>query len=556
MVSRRDFLKNAALYGASVGTGPRFSGTDTSGNQHNTIKINHKRQLFIDSYLIEEANGVRKHLHQALKHELNPVLCAEQPWEKAVWINSGGPAVLYDAGAKQFRMLYFTYSATSSSANQLSENYVPSYAISTDGLHWDKPDLGLVEYGASTQNSILPWASQIWNGSTNVIMDLHDPTPERRYKSVYYGHSALMTVDAGPKVTLSWDSHDSQMEIRNALLPGARSSAGLFVSFSEDEIHWDDYHGNPVLSSHVVGDTHSLLGWDERVQKYVGFFRPALEAINPPRVRVIGRSESSDFIHWTEPSKQVVLRPDAADPQGTEFYCLAPMVYEDCYIGLLWIYHNDPHWPWPKGTTIKDSELRHDQQIMDAQLVTSRDGIHWERTTNRQAVIPVGPPGSWDDGLVYASTPLVVGDELWAYYGGSNMRHTSESLSSAGKVVDGVRRTAGIGLAKWRLDGFVSLESSENEGTVITKPLQFSGDQLWLNAEASRGTIRVEVLDKKLQPVPGFTKDEAVALRADHVRQKVAWSGDMPNLSSLAGKPIRFKFYLQNARVYSFWVSA
>jgi hypothetical protein len=378
-------------------------------------------------------------------------------------------------------------------------------------------------------------------GSNNVIYDLRDPNPERRYKSVYYAKPPLMRFDAGPEAVLSWDIHD-------------QSSAGLFVSFSPDGIHWGDYLGNPVLSSRMVHDTHSLLGWDERVQKYVGYFRPAFDLVDG-RIRVIGRSESADFIHWTEPSKQIILRPDAQDERGTEFYCMAAMSYQDYYLGLLWIYHNDPHWPWPTGVTISDKELGRYQQTMDAQLVTSRDGIHWERTANRKAVIPVGPPGSWDDGVVYPSTPVVVGDEVWAYYGGANMRHTGESLGSEGQVVEGVRKTAGVGLAKWRLDGFVSIESEADDGSLTTKPIMFSGDQLWLNADASKGSIAVEVLDEKHNPVPGFARAASVPLRAAEVRQRAVWGASAPSLGSLAGKPVRFKFYLRNAGIYSFWVS-
>lgn len=542
MASRREFLKGAVICGASFGAAPLLGGMQaTDGNAPEWIKLGPHRQLFVDSYPVEEMTGARLKLHEARKYESNPILRTDQPWEKGVFINSGGPAVLYDSERAQYKMLYFTYAAAYTKANRLSEAFIPSYATSTDGIHWEKPALELIEYAGSTRNSILPWPSQMWNGSTNVIYDPHDSNPERRYKSVYYGRPPLLRLDAGPAVVLNYDTRD-------------QSAAGLFVSFSPDEIHWNDYPGNPVLSSKIVHDTHSLLGWDERIEKYVGFFRPAFDLV-AEHIRVIGRSESADFIHWTDPSKQVVLRPDALDAKGTEFYCMAAMSYQGCYLGLLWIYHNDPHWPWPKGVSIQDKELRPDQQTMDAQLVTSRDGIHWERTAERKAIIPVGPPGSWDDGVVYASTPLVVGDEVWAYYGGANMRHTGESLGSEGQVVEGVRKTAAVGLAKWRLDGFASIESGGGDGSIITKPMLFSGDQLWLNADASKGSIAVEVLDENRKPIPGLTKAASEPLQTDGVRQRVVWRANAPSLGSLTGKPIRLKFYLRNAGLYSFWTA-
>jgi hypothetical protein len=535
--SRRDFLKKSAAYGVSLGASPLLGQSQGNG------EINEKRQLLVDSYFVDEAKGIRQVPQVASKYGQNPVLSADRPWETAVVINSGGPAVLYDSEAQIFRMLYFTYGARFGTSKGLNESFIPSYATSKDGIHWEKPNLGLVEFGGTTQNSILPWPSQMQMGSTNVIYDPRDPNPARRYKSVFYSSSPFIRFDAGPQAILTWDAHRHD------------STTGLFVSFSPDEIHWEDYPGNPVLTSRMVHDTHSLLGWDERIQKYVGYFRPALGEDRPSRVRVIGRSESSDFIHWTEPSKQVVLRPDSLDPAGTEFYCMGAMAYEDYYLGLLWIYHNDPYWPWPKGVTVADSQLTALQQTIDVQLATSRDGVHWERTQDRSPVIPLGPHGSWDDGMIFPSTPVVVGDEVWAYYGGTNMKHTGESLGSVGQVVDGVRRTMGVGLAKWRLDGFVSTEPVDVDGTLLTKPITFSGDKLWLNGEASKGSISVEVLDENRRPIPGFSKVDSVPLRTDEVKQQVNWGAASRSFGTLAGRPVRFKFHLHDAKLYSFWVS-
>jgi hypothetical protein len=506
----------------------------------------------MDSYFIDEAKGIRQIPQVASKYGQNPILSADHPWETSVVINSGGPAVIFDSEAQIFRMLYFTYGSIFQKTKGLNESFIPSYATSKDGIHWEKPDLGLVEFGGTTQNSILPWLSQVQNGSTNVICDPIDPDPARRYKSAYYSSRPSIRFDVGPEAIMTWDPH---RDAHGVVMADQDSAAGLFVSFSPDEIHWEDFPGNPVLDSQKVHDTHSLLGWDERIQKYVGYFRPAFGAVGQPKVRVIGRSESSDFLNWTEPSQQIVLQPDIHDDKGTEFYCMAAMEYEGCYLGLLWIYHNDPHWPWPKGTTVVDDQLGPQRQTMDAQMVTSRDGIHWERTQKREPVIPLGPPGSWDDGMVFASTPVVVGDEVWAYYGGTNMKHTGESLGNAGRVIDGARKTMGVGLAKWRLDGFVSTEPVNVDGTLLTKPMTFSGDQLWLNADASKGSISVEVLDENGRAIPRFSKSNSVPLRIDAVRQQVTWGDRLPSLGSIAGKPVRFKFYLHNAKLFSFCMS-
>jgi hypothetical protein len=229
------------------------------------------------------------------------------------------------------------------------------------------------------------------------------------------------------------------------------------------------------------------------------------------------------------------------------------MPYEDVYIRLLWIYHNDPHWPWPDGMTITDDQLSGNQQTMDVQLVVSRDGISWERVANRSLFLPLGPHGSWDDSMLFATAPLIVGDEIWIYYSGSNMRHTYESVVKVGKTVGGTLRTESVGLAKLRLDGFLSVAAGQKEGTIHTTAFIFSGDQLWLNLDGSRRLVAAEILDDALRPISGFTSAQARPLRRNAVKQSVRWKSKS-SLNSLAGRAIRLKFYMQNAELYSFWI--
>ena len=74
----------------------------------------------------------------------------------------------------------------------------------------------------------------------------------------------------------------------------------------------------------------------------------------------------------------------------------------------------------------------------------------------------------------------------------------------AGEVVEG-RTLLGdrLGLARMRMDGFVSVRAGREEGLLTTWPLRFDGGELWINADASRGSLQVEVLDLFGKPVPG-----------------------------------------------------
>ena len=99
----------------------------------------------------------------------------------------------------------------------------------------------------------------------------------------------------------------------------------------------------------------------------------------------------------------------------------------------------------------------------------------------------------------------------------------------------------------FRTDGFVSVHAA-GEATLITKPLTFAGSKLALNI-ASRGHTRVELQDAGGKPLPGFTLADCVPLVGDHIEQAVSWKG--ASLAALAGQPVRLRFQLQDADLFS-----
>ncbi len=500
-----------------------------------TIGIAQTRYALSNPLVIERAKGFERRMHLPVKHPGNPLLKSDRPWESGAVFVNGGPAVIWDDKEKLFKIWYFTYNVSrgaaggqvpgpgmirdnlhASAEGGWVESFIPSVANSMDGLHWEKPVLG-IERGDSKANNLLDWPAQVPQGGTNILFDPRDLDPRRRYKSLFYSHS----------------------------LSDSKSARGLYVSFSRDGVHWNDYESNPVLTD--VHDTHTIFGWDESSKKYVAYLRPKLES---SRVRVIGRSESTDFIHWSNPAAQVVLAPDDKDPAGTEFYGMPVVRFDSMYYGLVWVYHNTPHWPWPKGVVVPEEQLTGSQQIVDTQLVTSPDGIAWQREGQRASFLPVGAPGEWDDGMVYPTTPIEVGDEIWIYYGGFNVRHTLESLALMGKAGGSRARGAGIGLARLRKDGFVSLATGAAGGELTTRPLVINGNALQLNADA-RGEVRVEIQDASGRPVSDFSLQDCQPVRGDSVRHLVHWKRSA-SLAQLAGRRIRLRMNARDADLYAF----
>jgi hypothetical protein len=90
-------------------------------------------------------------------------------------------------------------------------------------------------------------------------------------------------------------------------------------------------------------------------------------------------------------------------------------------------------------------------------------------------------------------------------------------------------------------------------GTLVTRPIMFNGRFLFVNARVA-GELRVEVLDKEGGVIAPYTAARCVPLEGDRTRMGVTWEG-VRDLSTLSGRPVRFRFSLQGGALYAFWVS-
>ncbi len=131
-----------------------------------------------------------------------------------------------------------------------------------------------------------------------------------------------------------------------------------------------------------------------------------------------------------------------------------------------------------------------------------------------------------------------MGDEWWLYYAGSDGPHSSRE------------RLHGIGLAKVRKEGFLSMRGPDNGGVIVTRQLVWPGGDLVLNADARGGEIRVRVSDARRQTMADFNYDACSPLTGSGVAQQVAWKNK--SLHALAGQAIRLEFLVTKADLYSF----
>ena len=218
------------------------------------------------------------------------------------------------------------------------------------------------------------------------------------------------------------------------------------------------------------------------------------------------------------------------DPNGTEIYGIAAFPYEGQWIGLPQLHRSLPHLAY-----------------INVGVAHSRDGKEWQR--EKKLVLPRGGIGEWDRFNQCASTcPVYVDDELWVYYSGRLYRHGEYHRHT--DLQDTGPSFVGIGLATLRLDGWCSLQAGFDGGEVVTKPIILPNGELFINAASDWGEVVVELLEVDDNSIEGM---RSAPVSADGIRLQVQWPKGN-ELSRLASKPVRLRFILKNALLYSWKV--
>ena len=442
------------------------------------IDIGARRELFVDRFLIESTDGVELRLHQPEPQEI--VLVTDKPWEG----NTCAYYTIFQDG-DLFRM-YYRGSHWNTQTRQATHPEVVCYAQSKDGVNWTKPALGLCEFEGSKANNI------IWDGvGTHNFTPFKDTNPEcdpaARYKALARGRS---------------------------LRKGDTSSKhGLFAFQSADGIRWQLMRDEPVITEGAF-DSQNLAFFDNESGVYRDYHRFFNQG-----VRDIMLATSKDFLSWTK-------------PVGLQYTSDAR---EHLYTNAIRQYERAPH----IFIGFPTRYLPKDGQRVEPVLMTSRDGLHFNRWTdplipedapedrsgNRSNYMTNGLvqlPGQTAEYSVYATE---------AYYTGPDSR---------------VRRFT------FRVDGFASASAGAERGFLQTKALIFAGNRLSLNlVSGENGLVRVAVLDESGQPMEGFSLQDCHPITGDSISHTVKWQNSS-DLSKLAGQNVKLRFELKEAHVFAF----
>ena len=477
-------------------------------DQFGLILPANEHQLFLDDFVLGDLYRVKRVIHQPKKYEGNPIILPDRPTDGLAIQTRDAP--IWDENERVWKLWYIRFSVDGNGAGGAG------YARSKDGIHWEKPILGLVDIHGNRDNNLILAKGHPESLVWHITIDPR-AAPERRYKG--------MIGERGRQPAISADGFTF-------------TALAVPPIPSEDESH---------------------LNWDERKQQYILTVKH-----KGPFGRSVYLSLSKDFENWSKPEliyhadaqDQVLgaqyMREVAANPRmwrptinhpeeyNVEIYNMAVFPYEGLYIGLPNYFESSGRIPLPQGNQ---------DGINSPKLASSRDLRTWNRVGDRAHFIPVSEmgPGIGDTGQIFpTSHPIRMGDELWFYYSGIDVRYRPNLQ----RVSD--RYHGGIYLAKLRVDGFVSMHADAEGGFLDTRPVVIAGQHLYINAEAA-GEIRAEITtDDGRTVLPGWGLAQCQPLVGDHTRVELRWADRQ--LTELHGRSVRIRFQLMNADLYSFWL--
>lgn len=245
------------------------------------------------------------------------------------------------------------------------------YATSTDGIRWEKPNLGLYEFNGNKRNNGLDLAHSLsskqrnYHGPIRAMLNPDQGEPSRKYLSVPPG---FVSADG-----LRWQPQPVSFNC-----PGPKPK-------------WVDFHS-------VV---HDPLAPASRRWKAYGCMCPNEQPVR----RTVCYAYSVDGKTWTQHPENPILQPETSS-SWDKVHDVGVSKYKGHYV------------------MVYQAGDGYDQHL---ELAVSRDGEHFVRVHDGQSIIDQGKGDAFDRGLFLPTRPLVLEDEIRLYAIAVDLRGREES---------------------------------------------------------------------------------------------------------------------------------
>ncbi len=449
------------------------------------------------------------------RHPQNPVLTRGMPGSPdAMGVQFYG-SIIHDGD--RYRMWYVAYDDDEQNKIATSRWRV-AYAESRDGLHWTKPDLGLVEYhGNKNNNLILTDPSPMGVVNLKVLYEPEEPNPEYRYKistHVYFRHNTRLGTLA------PFASADG---LRWKLLTDATP---IKAELKESDLVIPGFHFEPC---------GGLYKWEGM---YYACGQNAMQAPMPVQGRVIRMHRSPDFIQWSTTNSIGFVRSTQHEYLGPGRSLEGEQTHEgisvwnrkNILLGIYGQWHGAKEW---KDITV------------DLGFVISHNGVNFHEPSHDWVFLKRGEDNAWDQGgLLQGQGFENIGDQTFVYYGAWDPRTRGAARG-------------GVGIATLPRDRFADLVVDElakgpgdyqqpNITSEFTTANLIRGDKpsrrFYVNVDGlgPEAKLRIELLDEKEQPIPAYVGKNAATIDTNGFQTPIAWN----NATQIKNLPDRYRIHV------------
>jgi len=480
------------------------------------LELGHDRECFFDNYLFQPSGTTAKlKIHQPVFQDT--IMVHDQPWEGDgcdfynFFFDDQFPGVDGKHPKGVYRMYYLGWQMPGAEPDSKPARGITAcYMESPDGIHWVRPELGILKFDGSTRNNIVLNAEL--NDQIDNFMVFRDDNPacppDARYKGI------------------------------------GRSRDGLRCYPSADGLH---FRQGGIITGKGAFDSLNVVFWDREAGVYRGYIRGFHPAAMPnpmdESVRDISYIESKDFKKWTDP--RLLFFEDGEDiPLYTNNvipYFRAPRIY----LGTPSRYINRFQWNGSfeelcgkaKRKRRMTMQPRYGIVTTDCAFIVSRDGRSFFRFG--EAFMRPGPENgsNWVYGDCYPARGFAVTssrtpggpDELSLYAPSGHWLNDPTKLN---------RYTI-------RMDGFASLNAGETEAMAVTRPFTYAGKEMHINfATSALGYVYVTLIDADGKRYP------SCETFGDAIDRKVRFD-NRKAVAALSGKPVELEFRMRDADIYS-----
>ncbi|QDT81138.1 hypothetical protein Mal35_46160 [Gimesia maris] len=392
-----------------------------------------------------------------------------------------------------------------------------AYAESRDGVHWTKPDLGLVEYAGNRKNNLVQVEPHMGILNVKVLYEPDDPDPSRRYKMGAHVWFPKNKVRLGTLATyasadgLRWKTlHaakpvEAELQVEQMLLP---------------PLHFEPVGG--------------LYKWDGL---YYVNGQNAIAASRPYHGRVVRQFFSPDFKTWSQASTVGFVRPQQHTLLGPGRSREGEQNHEgvsvwnrgNVLLGISGIWHGGKEW---KDVTV------------DLGFVVSNDGVRFRQPAHEWTFLKRGADGEWDQGgLLQGQGFENIGAQTFVYYGAWDPRNWQGSPPRGGVGIVTLPRDR---FADLRVDdtttGKGDYQMPVTTSEFLTAAISRKGDgpqQFFMNAEGlgPEARLKVELLSANAVPLPDYSGAQAAVVTASGFQTPLVWNGQ----TEVTGLPERYR---------------